>query len=126
MKFVMCFCALAVISALTATIQAQTFADKTHFRFDFGIGKAASGYTKILPSTIYNRESGYGFEPGTPVLSIKHHTRDVLRSDFITSDTPFFFSVALPEGNYDVKVTFGNARGVSDTTVKAELRRLMV
>jgi lysophospholipase L1-like esterase len=125
-RTMMCFCAAAVIISLTAIVQAQSLAGKTHFQFDFGIGKTAPGYIKVLPSTIYSKESGYGFEPGAPVMSIDHHTRDVLRGDFITSDTPFFFSVALPEGNYHVKVIFGNARGVTDTTVKAELRRLMV
>ena len=36
------------------------------------------------------------------------------------------FSIALPEGNYRNSVALGNAAGPADTTVKAELRRLMV
>jgi lysophospholipase L1-like esterase len=120
----MCFFAAVIMHS--TSVFAQTQADKTHFKFDFGIGKTASGYTKVLPTMVYGKETGYGFEPGTPVSGIDHNTRDTLRSDFITSDKPFFFSVALPEGNYHINVTFGNARGITNTTVKAELRRLML
>ena len=45
---------------------------------------------------------------------------------FCTSDKPFLFSVALPEGNYDVTLTLGDRHGPSTTTVKAESRRLML
>ena len=43
-----------------------------------------------------------------------------------SSDAPFFFHVALPEGNYDVTVTLGDPTQASVTTVKAESRRLML
>ena len=39
---------------------------------------------------------------------------------------PFYFSVALPEGNYNVTVTLGDRKYDTVTTVKAELRRLML
>jgi lysophospholipase L1-like esterase len=44
----------------------------------------------------------------------------------ISSDKPFYFSAAVPEGNYKVTVTLGDPNGETDTTVKAELRRLML
>ncbi|RYZ28446.1 MAG: rhamnogalacturonan acetylesterase, partial [Chitinophagaceae bacterium] len=37
----------------------------------------------------------------------------------------FYFSVKLPEGNYNVKVLLGDKTGTSVTTIKAECRRLM-
>jgi lysophospholipase L1-like esterase len=43
-----------------------------------------------------------------------------------SSDQPFLFDVALPEGNYDVSVTVGDTGQASVTTVKAESRRLML
>jgi lysophospholipase L1-like esterase len=52
--------------------------------------------------------------------------KNPLLSDLCTSDQPFFFSVALPEGNYNVTVTFGDQQAETTTTVKAELRRLML
>jgi lysophospholipase L1-like esterase len=45
---------------------------------------------------------------------------------FLTSARPFYFSVAIPEGNYRVTVTFGDPAAPSENTVKAELRRLMI
>ena len=48
------------------------------------------------------------------------------QSGLITSDKPFLFSVAVPEGSYQVTVTLGDPQGESRTTVKAEIRRLMV
>src|SRR5207253_2827410 len=52
--------------------------------------------------------------------------KNALRSDFCTSNQPFYFSVTLPEGNYDVTVTLGDAQEETTTTVMAELRRLML
>lgn len=79
-----------------------------------------------MPQTIYTRETGYGFEPGSQIACINRGGKDLSRSDFCTSDKPFYFSVALLEGNYNVAVTFGDAAAESETTVKAELRRLMI
>ena len=44
---------------------------------------------------------------------------------YITSDKPIYFSVLLPEGNYDVKVLLGDKKGISSTIIRAECRRLM-
>jgi lysophospholipase L1-like esterase len=41
------------------------------------------------------------------------------------SDKPFYYSTALPEGNYNVTVTFGDPAGPSSTTLRAESRRLI-
>jgi lysophospholipase L1-like esterase len=104
--------------------QAQT--NKPRYQFDFGPGRVAPGYTQVLPNTIYSKELGYGFEPGAAVSCVERGGKDALRGDFCTSDKPFFFSVALPEGNYNVTVTLGDAAGASTTTIKAELRRLLL
>jgi fibronectin type 3 domain-containing protein len=95
-------------------------------KFDFGPGALAKGYQRVMPQNIYSREAGFGFEPGTQIACTDRGGKDSLRSDFCTSDKPFYFSVALPEGNYTVTVTLGDAGGRSVTTVKAELRRLMI
>jgi lysophospholipase L1-like esterase len=95
-------------------------------KFDFGPGKVAPGYKQVLADTIYTRKRGYGFEPGATVTCLKRASRNALRSDLCTSEKPFYFSVALPEGNYLVSVTFGDLASSTVTTVKAELRRLMV
>lgn len=100
--------------------------EKNSYKFDFGPGEIETGYIRILPTTIYSQELGYGFEPGTQVKAIDRQSDDALRSDLCTSEHPFYFSVKLPEGNYKVTITLGDLKGESTTTVKAELRRLML
>lgn len=95
-------------------------------KFDFGPGRVAPGYAQVLQTTTYSKELGYGFEPDSSVSCVDRGGRDAMRSDLCTSNQPFFFSVALPEGNYSVTVTFGDQDAETTTTVKAELRRLMV
>lgn len=99
---------------------------KISFKFDFGSGKVEKGYTQVLPSAIYSEEIGYGFEPGAAVEAVDRGGDDALRGDFCTSEKPFYFSVKVPEGNYKVTVTLGDPKGESVTTIKAELRRLML
>ena len=96
------------------------------WKFDFGPGPVARGYKQLMPQNIYTRATGYGFEPGSQVACINRNEKDALRGDLCTSEKPFYFSVALPEGNYNVTVTLGDAAADSVTTVKAELRRLMI
>ena len=81
--------------------------DATSFKFDLR-ANAAPGFTAISASTSYSDDRGYGF-------------------DFATrpgGDRPFFFSVAVPEGNYRVTVTLGGPKAAT-TTVRAESRRLV-
>ena len=100
--------------------------NQTNWKFDFGPGKVAPGYTQVLADTVYSKELGYGFEPGAKVTCLDRGGKNALRSDFCTSNQPFYFSVTLPEGNYDVTVTLGDAQEETTTTVMAELRRLML
>jgi lysophospholipase L1-like esterase len=100
---------LVLIAALISSIAraAPGTGSATGWKFDFGLGSVEPGTIPVLPATAYSRERGYGFEPGT-------------------KDGPFRFSVAVPEGNYDVRVTLGDPGAASDTTIKAEQRRLML
>ena len=81
-------------------------------RFVFGNGDAPKDGKRVLADTIYSRETGFGFEPGAAITA----------GSVCASGKPFFFSVALPEGNYRVTFTPGEA----PTSVKSELRRLMI
>src|SRR5881394_77071 len=60
------------------------------WKFDFGPGAIATGYTRVMPQNIYNRESGFGFEPGSQIACINRGGKDSLRTDFCTSDKPFY------------------------------------
>jgi lysophospholipase L1-like esterase len=72
------------------------------WKFDLGTFTAADPFTPAR---------GAGFDLGTAPAS---------------DGRPFYFSVAVPEGNYCVTVTFGDALAASASTVKAESRRLML
>ena len=109
---------------LAAAAAAQT--PKTSFKFDFGAGKAAPGFQAVLPTAAYSTTTGYGFDFGTTVTAVDRGGMDALRGDFVTSDKPFYFSVDLPEGNYNVTVTFGDKQGPSSTSLRAESRRLLL
>ncbi|MEQ1762746.1 MAG: rhamnogalacturonan acetylesterase [Pyrinomonadaceae bacterium] len=91
-------------------------------RFDFGSERPAKGAKAVKASGIYSKEREYGFEPGANVTcsaGVKG------KNGTCNSEKPFYFSAAVPEGNYRVTVTFGGAITTSNV-VKAELRRLML
>jgi lysophospholipase L1-like esterase len=115
---------------VVALLGASTALGAAPLKFDFGAGRAAPDYTLVTPDTSFSRDRGYGFEPGAE-LSVVDRGGDrgpaILRGHFITSGKPFYFTTRVPqEGNYRVTVTLGDAAGESVTTIKAELRRLMV
>jgi lysophospholipase L1-like esterase len=113
-----------VCLSLLLSLSITTFSQTT-YKFDFGTGKAAKGYIAITPKTIYSATTGYGFDAGTAVEAVDAGG-DALTGDYITSRKPFYFSVKLPDGNYDVKVILGSKNSASATTVRVENRRLML
>ncbi len=105
------FAFLAGLCRLTAGEPATSFA------FDFSAGAAKPGFVSVWHDTAYNQELGYGFDLGTTPVAFLGG---------VTSAKPFFFSVAVPEGNYSVTIKFGDPALACVTTVKAESRRLML
>ena len=113
-----------LLGLLGATLLGAAADDGT-MKFDFGGKRVAEGAVGIGPDATFSAELGYGFEIGQkPVLVDR--AGDPWSGDFLTSEGPFCFSVVLPEGFYDVEVTLGDPEGTSDTTVRAECRRLML
>jgi len=93
------------------------------FKFSFG-SPPVPGRTPVTPGMTWSSQSGFGFEPGADLKSVNGPGNKTGHA--ITGDKPFFFSVALPEGNYKVLLTLGNPQSAAETTVEAELRRLML
>ncbi|MFT2009302.1 rhamnogalacturonan acetylesterase [Pontibacter sp. 13R65] len=110
------------LSLLSGAASAQ----HTDFKFDFGSGKTAKGYQAVPATVTYTPAVGYGFDFGTTVKAVNRKGKNALTSDFVTSETPFYFSVKVPEGNYRVTLTMGDKLKKTVTTVKAESRRLML
>jgi lysophospholipase L1-like esterase len=119
--------ALAILPTLAGAATAQSdAAAKRDYKFSFVPCATADGYVPVAPNDVYNRDRGFGFEPDAKIQAVVRGGDDVLHSGYCTSARPFFFSVAVPEGNYRVTVTLGDRYGPSTTTIKAELRRLML
>ncbi|MCM1072025.1 MAG: rhamnogalacturonan acetylesterase [Alistipes timonensis] len=99
--------ALTFIAACAAIApSAQTL------RFDLtGAKHPKEGYTQVGANTIYTDSTGYGY--------------DFMPGRSADSDAPGFFSVAVPDGNYRVRVTLGSKRSAGSTTLRAEARRMM-
>ena len=98
----------------------------TSYNFYFGSGDAPAGSTKITPDMAYNDDRGYGFERGVKVSVVPKDKSAPDGDGVLTADSLIYFSTALPEGNYKVTVTLGNPATATNTSVLAELRRLML
>ncbi len=106
------FLLIVILAAWTAVAAPEN----NSISFNFGCNALSDAFS-ISPTNLYADSKGYGFEPGSRVF---------VTNGCITGVKPFYFSVKLPEGNYRVTVTLGNILTSSATTVKAELRRLML
>ncbi|MEO8255465.1 MAG: rhamnogalacturonan acetylesterase [Flavobacterium sp.] len=78
--------------------------------------KEATIVNKSIP---FDSALGYGFDFNTAA-----HVK--WNSNSFTTEAPTYFSVQLPEGNYQVSVNFGSKTKNTNTTIKAESRRLML
>ncbi len=97
--------ALVFLLAIAIASPAQTFV----------CGKSHTGATLLTAGSIYSATA-----PGFDLQTLPQ-----IDSRSCSSEKPFFFSVALPEGSYRVTVKLGGAQP-STTTIWAEARRLML
>ena len=93
---------------------------QTSWRFQ--CASSPRGGDTLSATTLYAKPtppetSAFGFDLSTLPASFT--------KDSCIGDKPFFFSVALPDGNYEVTLTLGG-KVASTTTVRAESRRLFV
>ncbi len=120
LSLTVCFGAGCAANRPTASLPRE---ENSLRKFAFGPTPLA-GWTQVTTAMTYSDQAGFGFEPGADLKFAQGAVGPSAQA--ITSDKPFFFSVALPEGNYKVIVTLGNPQTASETTVSAELRRLML
>ena len=81
------------------------------YKFDFTSGKKVKdGYIKVTSTDRYDQAKGYGY--------------DLCPSPDGKSKAPFFFSIAVPDGNYHVTAIVGSKRNAGETTLRGESRRL--
>jgi lysophospholipase L1-like esterase len=114
-------CLLSFFAALLWHM-ASVHAAATSWKLAFGAGVVPDGFTLVKPGDGFDSARGFGFE----TITAGHAPAVVVHGGCVSSDAPFYFSVAVPEGNYRVTLSLGDDAGESDTVVKAELRRLML
>lgn len=95
------------------------------FKFDFGPGKALEGYTSVTADMIYSAERGYGFDLGSKPLDVARSGEPLTDGFVTTAESPLFFAVKAPEGNYKITVTLGDSQGESHTTLRAEAGHIL-
>jgi lysophospholipase L1-like esterase len=103
---------LATLSAHAETSTTFTCASTAH----------AANTIALTGETLYKdaaagEKPGYGFDLSTAPATFA--------GSACTGDKPFFFSVGAPDGNYRVTLVLGGP-AATDTTVRAESRRLFV
>lgn len=94
---------------LLFSLSCTTTAENENHQFYFGEGNK-KGFQKITEQTVYGPGSPYGYD----------------LNSVPDGNSPFFFSVDLPEGNYKVTVALGDKEQPTNTTIKSESRRLML
>nr|WP_246418167.1 rhamnogalacturonan acetylesterase [Haloferula luteola] len=87
------------------------------WQLDFGTAEPTDGFLLVTASERYHSARGYGYDlVGSP------HDQGTV----VTGTGGFYFSILAPPGNYLVSVQLGAPHFASDTTIKAESRRLML
>jgi lysophospholipase L1-like esterase len=108
------------MAAAQAAPQPAPMASGIDLKFDFSAnGAAQAGTTRVAPTAVYADDTGYGYEPGAQVANGDS-------GKTTTSEKPFMFSAKVPEGNFNVIVTFGDSTVATTTTIEAESGRLML
>lgn len=112
MKKILSIIACAVVASLPLSLVAQVYS------FD-GRNKEA---IQVKPTDVFTPEKGYGYDFQHVIDEARKSQNDTYK----LSDGIFYFSVAVPDGNYKVTVTLGSKKAKGNTTVRAESRRLFV
>ena len=103
------------LSLLACLLLATLCASAQSWSFRFVPVKRAAQAEQILvqPTDRYTATSDYGFD-------------FIASPERLDRQTPFYFSVRVPDGNYRVTVWLGSKKRAAVTTVRAESRRLFV
>ena len=110
------FSVLAMSAVLMPT-PSKASAANTYWKFDFGNGGVANGYTGVSAGTGYNAAQGYGFSAGTSVADVAGSGSGAM-SDAVQfkNSSPtggYTFCADVPDGLYQVSVWLGKTNRTS-------------
>ena len=111
------FAAAASLAALLPAGSMTASAASDYWKFDFGSGGVAGGYTGVSASDGYNAGRGYGFSNGSDVANVGASGSGAL-SDAVQfkNSSPtggYTFCADVPNGLYQVSVWLGNTNRTS-------------
>lgn len=104
----------------------QSGTERTSWKFDFGPGQAADGYTGVTAECAYDSASGYGFEDVSRVYARDRSKAaaaapgDVKAALYHRFCIPMgaTFAACVPDGIYMVNIVAGDAFAEAHTTLK--------
>lgn len=110
--------ALTMAAAMLPALPQQTAsAANTYWKFDFGGGGVASGYTGVSAADGYNAARGYGFSSGTSVTNVaaagSGALSDAVQFKNSSAKSAYTFCADVPNGLYQVSVWLGNTSRTS-------------
>ncbi|SDZ66741.1 Lysophospholipase L1 [Flavobacterium aquidurense] len=103
---------------LSKTISSDSIKNSKSISFHFSTSKNVKEISIDKP-LLYDSNTGYGFD-------FNSSSKVKINATSFSCEKPAYFSVQLPEGNYQVEVTMGSNEKASNVTIKSESRRLMV
>lgn len=110
-----------LMQAMPVSVDLDASAASSYWKFDFGNGGTASGYTGVTASTSYSSSTGYGFSSGTSVSDVaaagSGALSDAVQFKNSTHTGSYTFCADVPNGLYQVSVWLGNT---NRTSVAAE------
>ena len=132
MKFktlLFCLCMPVFLTAMPANgslreqksllkVNADSIKETRPLVFQFGTSKKTKE-TLIKTALVYDSNTGYGFDSNS-ASNVK------INSNSFSITKPTYFSVKVPEGNYQIEVVLEGSAKESNVTIKAESRRLML
>lgn len=111
--------AFNMLTVAKESLTSEPAGDISEYKFDFGSGNAAVGYTKVDANRAYVEGNGYGFADTSLVEDENRETGNALTEDF-TRFSGTSFLVEMQPANYRVTMTIGDAQEATNAGVTVE------
>lgn len=115
---IFCFVIQLNLFALNNNPSSKAMKNSDSKLFYFGNALKNAKGIPINNALNYNANTGYGFDMNSA-------SNATINSNTFSAVKPTYFSVKLPEGNYQIEVVMGSSEKQTNVTIKAESRRLM-
>jgi large repetitive protein len=108
-----------MLTVAMGSLTSEPKGDVSEYRFDFGPGEAAAGYTKVDAKRAYVEGNGYGFADTNLVVNENRNTGNALTEDFTRVNGTSFLVEMMP-ANYRVTMTIGDEAEATNVAVVTE------